>query len=520
MKKKLSLILALACALSFGLSACDGNTPAPEETPHTHTQSNALSSDGENHWYACVGCDEKFDIGAHTKNPMLLSDGEYEWYECVVCEAIMEKTAHTHSAGTSYLSSTATHWHECTVCGEKIDETAHQEPQDWTATDEYAHAKACEICTAPLASDLHSVDETAWVENGTIHTQDCGDCDKTVAEAHSALAGYQKSEGKHWQTCKCGATLNEREHSVSTVNRATYQAYCECGEIVGQVNVQLPLQAIDLAVVDGVKTATTGSIDLSSVSEDDFTVTSVTIGEDTIAGAMDSNKIYSFSLADYSASSTGRKSLSLTLNWRGVEVSLSSEIAFATKVIKTLDDLAAVRYTGDSSNSSSNAYATYGYFVLGGNIDGAGATLGDAKPTWQQDIGFRGTFDGLGYKISNVKVGSNGLFGALCYGSKVKDFTLEGTLTNYGLAYALRTATLENVTVKITGGSGTAAIAREINGSSVTNCTIDVSAATVTDAISTSGSGFTKVTVIAKQGAAFVGGSTAVPSGVTVQYAD
>ena len=121
---------------------------------------------------------------------------------------------------------------------------------------------------------------------------------------------------------------------------------------------------------------------------------------------------------------------------------LYNNVICATKVIKTIDDLAAVKYTGTNIT---------GYYVLGGDINGNGATISDGTKGWSQNHGFCGDaiFDGRGYTISNITVSGNGIFGTLGKSTvknvKFTDVTLSGGSSLF--AHAMYNTKLIDVSV-------------------------------------------------------------------------
>ena len=84
---------------------------------------------------------------------------------------------------------------------------------------------------------------------------------------------------------------------------------------------------------------------------------------------------------------------------------------YADKVIKTVEDFAAVKYTVSGGQNESGSIT--GYYVLGNDIEADGATISGAGYGWSQNTGFRGVFDGRGYTVRDLKVNGNGIFGTL-----------------------------------------------------------------------------------------------------------
>ena len=116
------------------------------------------------------------------------------------------------------------------------------------------------------------------------------------------------------------------------------------------------------------------------------------------------------------------------------------ELHYADKVIRTVEDLAAVKYTGTNIT---------GYYVLDGNIDGQGATINGASYGWSQNDGFQGVFNGRNYTISNIAVGPYGIFGTLgCATVQNVNFTGISLAAHSSLlAWTMYNTTVENVNV-------------------------------------------------------------------------
>ena len=144
----------------------------------------------------------------------------------------------------------------------------------------------------------------------------------------------------------------------------------------------------------------------------------------------------------------------------GVYYSFNVNVLLATKVIRTADDMAAVRISLDQLT----AYTPIeGYYVLGNDIDFANAqihtdyenTLKSLKNYyWNQNQGFHGTFDGLNHKITNVKVGQGGIFGFVGQGAVIKNVDFEnisyiGAYCGSLVGYSVINATVQDVNIRV-----------------------------------------------------------------------
>ncbi len=176
----------------------------------------------------------------------------------------------------------------------------------------------------------------------------------------------------------------------------------------------------------------------------------------------------------------------------GVYYSFNVNVLFATKIIRNAEDMAAVKITADQLS----AYTPIeGYYVLGNDIDFANAqshadmssvlkTLTDQY--WNKNQGFRGTFDGLEHKITNVKVGQGGLFGYVGMGAVIKNVDFEnvsyiGAYCGSLLGYSVLNATVKDVNISVSAykNPGTADQGflggRLTGGNTLTNVKIDAS---------------------------------------------
>ena len=211
-----------------------------------------------------------------------------------------------------------------------------------------------------------------------------------------------------------------------------------------------------------------------------------------------------------------------------VAVTPTKTIAFnycaVTKILNTFADLSALKYTGANSTSG-NWYTIDGYYALGGNIDGNGATVSGSTPAWNAGIGFVGTLDGRGYTVSNFSATENGLFGHVS-GATIKNIKFEmNSAGDKALAYAFRSCTIENVTLKLNSltypGYGSV-LSSELRSCTITNLTVDVSSITFTGGYAlskdVSSNTFTNTVVIVKDSSYNIT-ATGTPSGITVRTA-
>lgn len=174
MKKLIVALLALACGvcLALGISACG-------KGGHKHSFSSGWTSDAQNHWHVCTGCDEKDSVGAH------------EWE---LTQTINAPTCGAEGQGR----------YTCSVCGKtKVDVIA--------ATGEHTYG-----------ADEEVVPPTCYTDGYTTHT--CTKCgygdDKSYkvvpATGLHNFSRVESNETEHWEACStpgCPATQNREAHS-------------------------------------------------------------------------------------------------------------------------------------------------------------------------------------------------------------------------------------------------------------------------------------------------------------------
>ncbi len=97
-----------------------------------------------------------------------------------------------------------------------------------------------------------------------------------------------------------------------------------------------------------------------------------------------------------------------------------------------------IDFTKAGHNSLGKAVAYDGYYVLGKDIDMQGAFVNGpamgtaANPDQSRNpaVGFQGIFDGRGYAITNLSVGTGGIFGVVGQAGRIKNFALTSCTLN------------------------------------------------------------------------------------------
>lgn len=132
------------------------------------------------------------------------------------------------------------------------------------------------------------------------------------------------------------------------------------------------------------------------------------------------------------------------------------KVFYVTKIITKAEDLSLIAVPKNVYAEGIPGYSINGYFILGNDIDCTGMTTdaGRAYPFYEVKAGFRGTFDGNGKTISNLTVTTYGLFGHIGEGAVIKNVTFDnvtytGQHSTALLAFSLKKATLQNITVNV-----------------------------------------------------------------------
>lgn len=151
----------------------------------------------------------------------------------------------------------------------------------------------------------------------------------------------------------------------------------------------------------------------------------------------------------FDASIYGVKSLSLVLESEYYMAQFDFELLFITKTITTFSDFS--KYIAQAYRSDT----IQGYFVLGNDIDALGASAPGSWTTsgWDFSAGFRGTLDGRGFAIKNMKTGEYGISGIIGSGALIQniDFvnlTYVSSSSDGKTQYALFSRGMKGVTLR------------------------------------------------------------------------
>ena len=256
-----------------------------------------------------------------------------------------------------------------------------------------------------------------------------------------------------------------------TINADAFNAF-EAGKktfkIVGKkadgITVKFDL-VITVKLVTTAVTAGNGEIVLSDAAEYAVSLGDYADGAVINAILADENVTYAngkLTLTDAfknNAQKHGNQTLVVTVEKGGTYYAVSVKILVVTKEITTIDELtAALTPTAND--------VVYGYYRLKTDLSSSDwYTVGYAK-SWtapqrsNKNLGFRGTFDGNGKKITSWFY-QDGLFGVVGSGAVIKNLTIDvkqyGVNSNFNLTlgYSMMEATLDTVTINVLSGGAT-----------------------------------------------------------------
>lgn len=244
-----------------------------------------------------------------------------------------------------------------------------------------------------------------------------------------------------------------------TVLTATYTAADgKKAHVTINVTVERLTKTVEVAHETILADLATTELDLSFASAYFTENASLAYGDKVLGnGALNGGKL----TVDFSEmTDAGNLTFVATTDKDGVYYSFNVNVLLATKIIRTADDMAAVRI----SLEQLTAYTPIeGYYVLGNDIDFANAQIHSDYENilkslnnyyWNQNQGFRGTFDGLNHKITNVKVGQGGIFGFVGQGAVIKNVDFEnisyiGAYCGSLVGYSVINATVQDVNIRV-----------------------------------------------------------------------
>ncbi|MBQ8826306.1 MAG: hypothetical protein IJ007_04365, partial [Oscillospiraceae bacterium] len=205
--------------------------PATGHIKHTADTSKWLS-DGTNHWYKCIGCDEKLNITTHSGGTATCTDKAV----CGICEAeygTVDNTNHVNKSAEWSKDETG-HWYTCD-CG-KVDFSAHISGGEATETEDEV-CTTCGYVIAPATGHIkHTADISKWLSDGINHWHKCVGCDEKMdITPHSGGTATCTDKAK----CEICKTEYGEVDSTNHVNKSTewnkdetgHWYTCDCGKV-------------------------------------------------------------------------------------------------------------------------------------------------------------------------------------------------------------------------------------------------------------------------------------------------
>ena len=167
----------------------------------------SLDTDDED--VACEVVADTISVG-HVFSAEWSTDGENHWHVCEGCDAVSEQAAHSWAYRDN---NDGTHDCFCKICG-YVESTEPHLSEDGWQNDDGSHWKVCDDCGAVYESESHSLSCT---DNGDgSHNEACDICGYVASTAsHGSTAGWHKDEGGHWRVCDyCGAEFTAAAHTL------------------------------------------------------------------------------------------------------------------------------------------------------------------------------------------------------------------------------------------------------------------------------------------------------------------
>ena len=206
------------------------------------------------------------------------------------------------------------------------------------------------------------------------------------------------------------------------------------------------------------------SVDISSIFNGECANPVVTLDGVTISGATVDGGTLKFNSSAVPATVYGTKSLVVRIETTDANYEITmTNVLVATKVIRTADDLNAIRVKQENIDNNTSIF---GYYVLANDISLGWGTLPETSLTYTEEVqpyeanfGFRGTFDGLGHTISRFAVTKNGLFGHVGKGAVIKNVNFDKLTYNKAyyatlFGFTVKGAEISNVNITLAGYHG------------------------------------------------------------------
>lgn len=206
-------------------NSCDTTCNAcGSERQTTHKYADQWTTDGTGHWHQCTICGHRKDEAAHKPGP---EPTEQTSQNCTVCGYIIkEALGHTHDYQVEWSADGQGHWHACSGCENKSEyqehvfdntcdgncnicgyerETEHIYYENYMSSQD-GHWHECRVCGYQLEMEHHT-------PNAEGMCTACGYQGTAADHTHSYPEKWQWDVTGHWQECECGEHSSIQSHT-------------------------------------------------------------------------------------------------------------------------------------------------------------------------------------------------------------------------------------------------------------------------------------------------------------------
>ena len=177
------------------------------ESTEPHLSEGGLRSDDSGHWKVCDDCGAVYESESHSLSCVDNGDGSHN-EACGICGYVASTASHSSTAGWAW--STSGHWKVCDGCGAEFDRDTHR--IDYADNGNGTHSRMCDVCGYVEETATHS--SAVWHENGDIHWKVCDDCGVSFNAAAHALGYVANSSNTHSLVCSiCGYIADTGAHT-------------------------------------------------------------------------------------------------------------------------------------------------------------------------------------------------------------------------------------------------------------------------------------------------------------------
>ena len=168
------------------------------ESTEPHLSEDGLQSDDSGHWKVCDDCGAVYESESHSLSCVDNGDGSHN-EACNICGYVASTASHSSTAGWAWSASG--HWKVCDGCGAEFDGDTHR--IDYADNGNGTHSRMCDVCGYVEETATHS--SAVWHKNGDIHWKVCDDCGVSFDAAAHALGYVANSNNTHSLVCSiCG----------------------------------------------------------------------------------------------------------------------------------------------------------------------------------------------------------------------------------------------------------------------------------------------------------------------------